>query len=248
MCPICEMPLIAAGTGSSVHDGMLHLQAGAGGFLETAVVERRPLTHTLRTVGKVGYNESGLATITSRVEGYVEKLFVNFTGVEVKKGDHLAEIYSPDLAVAQRELLLGKSDPADHTLMDAARQKMERWGMQPGQIDEFLRSGKVSDRVTLLAPIGDPHRVRAVIRRTQSSAGESANYRTGANTPFASGRYSTTAVMAAAGIGAYKCGNRIDSGSEGTPGSYFTSPPSKAGSRARSTMSSRPAKIRFAGR
>jgi Cu(I)/Ag(I) efflux system membrane fusion protein len=171
-CPICEMPLIRAGGVSGVHGGMLHLANGGAGIVETAAVVRRPLQHTLRALGKVGYNETGLATITSRVEGYVENLFVNFTGVEVKKGDHLVEIYSPELAVAQRELLLGRSDPADRVLQDAARKKMERWGLLPEQIDEFLRSGKVSDRVTLQAPIGGTVTEKMVVQNSMVKPGE----------------------------------------------------------------------------
>jgi len=171
-CPICEMPLIRAGEASSVHDGMVHLKGDGAGIVETAAVERRALQHTLRAVGKVGYNETGLATITSRVEGYVENLFVNFTGVEVKQGDHLVEIYSPDLAVAQRELLLGRNDPVDRVLQDSARKKMERWGLLPEQIDEFLRSGKVSDRVTLQAPTGGTVTEKMVVKNSMVKPGE----------------------------------------------------------------------------
>jgi len=155
-------------------EGTLHVSAAAqkGAALETTAVERRALQHTLRAVGKIGYNESGLTTITSRLEGYVEKLFVNFTGVEVKKGDHFAEIYSPDLAVAQRELQLGKNDTADRTLLDATRKKLERWGLQPEQIDEFLRSGKVTDRVTLLAPRGGTVTEKMVVQNMMVKPGE----------------------------------------------------------------------------
>ena len=65
----------------------------------TASVERRPLIRHLRAVGTVGYNEAGVTTVPSRVQGYVEKLFVSAVGVTVHAGDHLAEIYSPDLTV-----------------------------------------------------------------------------------------------------------------------------------------------------
>ena len=64
--------------------------------VETVPVEKRKLVHDLRAVGKVQYNETALATITSRVDGYVERLFVDYTGVQVKTGDHLVELYSPD--------------------------------------------------------------------------------------------------------------------------------------------------------
>ena len=178
-CPICSMslsqvapipPTAVDGSGASHPALSGHASAMAG--METAMVERRELKHSLLAMGKVGYNEMGLATITSRVEGYVENLFVNFTGVEVKQGDHLVEIYSPDLAVAQRELLLGKSDPADKTLLEAARTKMERWGLQPQQIDAFLRSGKVTERVTLLASIGGTVTEKMVVRNSMVKPGE----------------------------------------------------------------------------
>ncbi|MDZ4289808.1 MAG: efflux RND transporter periplasmic adaptor subunit [Prosthecobacter sp.] len=155
-------------------EGTLHIAelAQERAALETALVERRELKHTLRAFGKIGYNETGLATITSRVEGYVENLFVNFTGVEVKKGDHLAEIYSPDLAVAQRELLLGRNDPADKTLLEAARTKLERWGLLPQQIDEFLREGKVTQRVTLMAPMGGTVTEKMVVQNSMVKPGD----------------------------------------------------------------------------
>lgn len=155
-------------------EGALHIaeaaQERAG--LETSVVVRRELKHSLRAIGKVGYNETGLATITSRVEGYVENLFVNFTGVEVKKGEHLVEIYSPDLAVAQRELMLGRNDPTDKTLLTAAKTKLERWGLLPQQIEEFLRDGKVTERVTLLAPIGGTVTEKMVVQNSMVKPGE----------------------------------------------------------------------------
>ncbi len=155
-------------------EGTLHVAEAAQerAALETVVVERRDLKHSLRVFGKIGYNETGLATITSRVEGYVENLFVNFTGVEVTKGDHLVEIYSPDLAVAQRELLLGSKDPTDKTLLVAARTKLERWGLLPEQIDEFLKNGKVTERVTLMAPMGGTVTEKMVVQNSMVKPGE----------------------------------------------------------------------------
>ncbi len=182
-CPICSMALSRVVSGpkkagaEAAHDmgeGTLHIAAAAQerAALETVVVERRELKHSLRAFAKVGYNETGLATITSRVEGYVENLFVNFTGVEVKKGDHLVEIYSPDLAVAQRELLLGRNDPTDKTLLVAAKTKLERWGLLPEQIAEFLRDGKVTERVTLMAPMGGTVTEKMVVQNSMVKPGD----------------------------------------------------------------------------
>lgn len=155
-------------------EGTLHVAEAARerAALETAVVERRDLKHLLRVFGKIDYNETGLATITSRVEGYVENLFVNFTGVEVKKGDHLVEIYSPDLAVAQRELFLGSRDPTDKTLLAAAKTKLERWGLLPEQIEGFLREGKVTERVTLMAPMDGTVTEKMVVQNSMVKPGE----------------------------------------------------------------------------
>src|SRR6187401_2634808 len=112
-CPICSMPLVRADaaakkSGDTADESMLTLSdhARAMASVETAPVERRKLTQEIRAVGKVQYNERGLATITARVDGYIERLFIDFTGVEVKAGDHLVEIFSPDLIVAQHELLM----------------------------------------------------------------------------------------------------------------------------------------------
>ncbi len=155
-------------------EGSLHIAEAArqNAGLQTAVVTARELKHLLRAVGKVDYNETGLATITSRVEGYVENLFVNFTGVEVKKGDHLVEIYSPDFAVAQRELLLGRNDATDKTLLTAAKQKLERWGLLPQQIETFLSEGKVTERVTLMAPIGGTVTEKMVVQNSMVKPGD----------------------------------------------------------------------------
>ena len=109
-CPICEMPLIPAASASTAagEAPMLQLSehALAMASVETVAVERRPLSRDLRAVGRIEYNESSLATITPRVDGFAERLFVSFTGVEIRKGDHLAEVYSPELLVAQQELLI----------------------------------------------------------------------------------------------------------------------------------------------
>ena len=100
-CPICSMPLVRAGSfakASAGGEAMLtlsdHARAMAG--VETAPVERRKLSREIRAVGKVQYNESALSTITARVDGYIERLFIDYTGVEVKAGDHLVEIRSEE--------------------------------------------------------------------------------------------------------------------------------------------------------
>ena len=73
--------------------------------VKTTTAQVLPLTKTIRTVGLVEYDQRRLNTINTKVEGWVEKLYVNFTGTYVKKGDPLADIYSPELWATQQEFI-----------------------------------------------------------------------------------------------------------------------------------------------
>lgn len=120
--------------------------------VSTAPVERRALVRRLRAVGTVEYNETGLSTVPSRVQGYVEKLLVSSVGLPVKAGDHLAEIYSPDLIMAQQELLSGRDPTAGHLIANAARLKLRRYGISDEVIEQIASSGKAQERLVITAP------------------------------------------------------------------------------------------------
>lgn len=155
-CPICEMPLIvtAAGQIGSGGEPMLELSdhALAMASVETSPVIRRELFRELRAVGKIQYSESSLATITARIDGYAERLFVDFTGVEIKAGDHLAEVYSPDLIAAQQELLIALRSESG-SLAEMAKLKLQRWGLTGEQIAELIKNKTLTDRITLYSPV-----------------------------------------------------------------------------------------------
>ncbi len=178
-CPICEMPLIvatAAGTGSG-GDPMLQLSdhALAMASVETTPVIRKELSRELRAVGKVQYNESSLATVTARVDGYAERLFVNFTGVEIKAGDHLAEVYSPELIVAQQELLIalqGSTGGQVGPLVETAMLKLQRWGLTEDQVQALVENKKIADRVTLYSPIQGTVIEKAILQNSAFMAGD----------------------------------------------------------------------------
>jgi len=178
-CPICEMPLIlaaAAETGSG-GEPMLQLSdhALAMASVETTTVVRRELSRELRAVGKIQYNESSLATVTARVDGYAERLFVNFTGVEIKAGDHLAEVYSPDLIVAQQELLIalqGGTGEHEGPLVETAKLKLQRWGLTEDQITALVANRRITDRVTLYSPIGGTVIEKSILQNSSFKAGD----------------------------------------------------------------------------
>jgi Cu(I)/Ag(I) efflux system membrane fusion protein len=146
--------------------------ARAMASVETVPVQRRRMSREIRVVGKVQYNETGLANITTRVEGYVERLFVDYTGIEVKLGDHLVEIYSPDLLVAQQELLVALESQRNSTVVESAKRKLLLWGLTQEQVDDLVRDKKISDRITLFSPIHGTVVEKMVVQKAMVKPGE----------------------------------------------------------------------------
>lgn len=174
-CPICSMPLIPtkSTTKRTAEVGTIELtdHARAMASVETAPVEMKALSYLVKAVGKISYDETSLATITTRVDGYAERLFVNFTGVEVNKGDHLAEVYSPELVVAQQELLIsaGTSRPE---LLETTKIKLRRLGLADAQVNDLLAKRKVTERMTLLSPISGTVITRNITQNAAFKAGD----------------------------------------------------------------------------
>ncbi|MGK2857799.1 MAG: efflux RND transporter periplasmic adaptor subunit, partial [Thermoanaerobaculia bacterium] len=178
-CPICEMPLIPADAPATNTTGEAILQlsdhALAMASVETAIVTRRALTRELHAIGKIQYDESSLATITARVDGYAERLFVNFTGMEIKAGDHLAEVYSPELLVAQQELLIALQNGGDRrasSLVEAAKLKLQRWGLTTEQITALIEKQSFAERVTLHSPIAGTVIEKSIVQNSAFKAGD----------------------------------------------------------------------------
>lgn len=174
VCPICNMALVLLeGGGSDTPPDQLTLtarQVQQAGVVSEAVL-RRPLYREIDTTGRIDYDERLLTTITSWVRGKsrIEKLHVNYKGLHVHKGDLLAELYSPDLIVAQDEYLIAMQTQADvrglnlrQSLMDAARQKLLDQGMSPDQITQLERAKKVSRTVPIHATASGTVHMRRV--------------------------------------------------------------------------------------
>jgi Cu(I)/Ag(I) efflux system membrane fusion protein len=157
-CPICGMPLSKRKKGEAMLlppgvVGRVQLSPArvrlAG--IRTAEVTVQPLACEIHTVGYVTYDESRRARIVSRVGGYLEKLYVNKSFVEVCEGDPLAEIYSPELYAAAQELLISKN--ASHpTLVGSGRSRLKLLGIDDREIDEILRRGDADYRLVLRSP------------------------------------------------------------------------------------------------
>lgn len=170
-CPICFMDLIPATTGEEEDLGprVLAMSASAAALaeVETAPVQRRHVARPVPMAGKVAFDETRLATITTWVPGRLDRLFVDYTGVTVRPGDHLVELYSPTLYSAQQELLQaiatakkleGSSLELLRTTTDrtvvSARERLRLSGLTEEQIAEVVERGTPSEHVTIHAPSG----------------------------------------------------------------------------------------------
>ncbi len=165
-CPICAMDLIPVTRSSG---GMRTLtispEATALMNVETSPVERRYVEHVIPMVGKVDYDETKLGYITAWVAGRLDRLYVDFTGIEVKKGDHMVYIYSEELYAVQEELIqalkYAKQRPGGTTrfgvgdidLVESAREKLRLVGLTEDQIKKIEASNTPSDHLTIYSPV-----------------------------------------------------------------------------------------------
>ena len=110
LCPICEMDLIPVSAEGAGGLREIKISADAAALLDIRVapVKRQPAAVQLDFLGRVAPDETKVLTTTAWMDGRLDRLFVDYTGISVRKGDAIAEIYSPDLYVGQVELIQAK--------------------------------------------------------------------------------------------------------------------------------------------
>jgi RND family efflux transporter MFP subunit len=131
-----------------------------------APVTREPMAAMLRTTGTVRYDETRLADINVKLEGWIRDLHVDFTGQLVQKGEPLFTLYSPDLLTTQQELLLALktrdqvkdsaiADAREYAsrVVDAARQRLRLWDLPPEDIAALEETGRAPDVITFRSPV-----------------------------------------------------------------------------------------------
>ena len=155
-CPICAMDLIPLRQGG-IQDGSSRVltmsqSARALAEIQTTTVRKDFPEMEVRLVGKIDFDETREKSLTARFPARIEKLFVNYTGIPVKAGEHLAVVYSPDLLSAQREFLTAHKSNPESSITRAAREKLRLWDLLPEQIEEILQKGEASDHFVLKAP------------------------------------------------------------------------------------------------
>ena len=170
-CPLCGMDLVpvsGADDDESLGPRALKLSPRAKKLaaIEVAPIERKFVTSEIRMVGKVDYDETRIGTITAWVPGRIDRLFVDYTGIPVRKGDHMASLYSPKLLAAQEELLqalkaakniqdsgLSRSRETARRTVDSVREKLRLLGLTKAQIAGIEKRGTPADHVTIYAPM-----------------------------------------------------------------------------------------------
>jgi Cu(I)/Ag(I) efflux system membrane fusion protein/cobalt-zinc-cadmium efflux system membrane fusion protein len=133
--------------------------------VRTAPVTRRELGTTIRTVGTLAYDETRVTHVHTKIMGWVEKLFVDYVGKAVRRGEPLLSVYSPQLVSTENEYLLalkGSRQPVDarfpepraaiESLLASSRERLKLWDVSEAQIDELERTGRVQKTFTLYAP------------------------------------------------------------------------------------------------
>jgi Cu(I)/Ag(I) efflux system membrane fusion protein len=125
-----------------------------------------PLSREIRTVAQVTYDETRVRTISPKVDGWVEQLYVNYTGQPIRAGQPVLAVYSPMLVAAQEEMLLAsrltrslsgaESDVRleSRDLEAASRRRLQYWDISPAEIEGVLRSGQARRTMTLRSPFG----------------------------------------------------------------------------------------------
>jgi len=188
-CPICGMALVAAtgAGGTDLAELSVKIEPAQRRLanIETAEAKRKPVSATIQTVGAIAIDESRMSTIASYIDGRLERLFADYTGVDVAEGDHLAVIYSPELYSAQVEYVetrralrkmtsaaLAAVRESQQKLAINSRQRLVELGMTKEQLADLENTGAAQSRLTIYSPIGGTVLEKLAVEGKYVQAGE----------------------------------------------------------------------------
>jgi membrane fusion protein, copper/silver efflux system len=153
---------------SAMPDGAIQVNAEKQQLIgvKFGVAEMGGGSRTIRASGRVAVDETRIGHVHTKVDGWIEHVFADYTGQVVQKGAPLLTVYSPDMLASQHELLLAakaketmrnSSLPAafdqSESLLQAARRRLELWDMSEAQIDQVLRTGEPMKNITVYSPM-----------------------------------------------------------------------------------------------
>jgi Cu(I)/Ag(I) efflux system membrane fusion protein len=157
--------------------------------VRTVKVVIQPMNRVIRTVGRIEFDEKKLATSNTKIEGWIEKLHVDYVGRYVQKGEPLAEIFSPELVATQQEFLnilrwanQGKGVKDERTamllvkdaqtLLEAAKERLRLWDISDDQIGQIEATGKPIRTLTIYSPASGYVTQKMAVQGMRVMAGE----------------------------------------------------------------------------
>lgn len=167
-CPVCAMELVPATTGEGGPSSEITVSTASRRIarIETAAVRVAKSTRVVKAIGELMYDEGSLKTIAAYVDGRIEKLYADYTGVSVSKHDQLALLYSPKLYSGQVELLLARHALAEASnqgrgrvndtrvrLYEGAKRRLIEFGVTDRQLRQLEKENVANSRLELCSPI-----------------------------------------------------------------------------------------------
>lgn len=158
-CPICGMDLVPKSSSkemtidSSIASLAKPVNAQVVATIPAIAPESGTRIFSVALKGRVTYDTRNQTGVSSRVAGRIEKLYIKYNYQPVKQGQLIMEIYSPDLAAAQRELLYISRTANDENMLLRAKQRLSLLGMQTFQIDQVLKTGNIIYRVPVYSSV-----------------------------------------------------------------------------------------------
>jgi membrane fusion protein, copper/silver efflux system len=165
--PDCGMDLVPVYEGESDVQGIKINPVTIQNIgVQTETVERRKLSKVIRTVGKIDYDERRVYSVNSKIMGWVEKLYVDYTGKAVRKGEPLMELYSPELVTTQEEYLqalqyqknlqqssMSEAKKGADGLVQSARRRLLYWDISENEIQGLEERGTPKKTMTIYSPV-----------------------------------------------------------------------------------------------
>ena len=159
-CPICGMKLVKKESSNAKRTTNIQLESllkPTNEFVVSAVpvttMQEKNVPVEINSLGSITYDTRYTNTISSRVSGRIEKLFVKFRYAHIHKGDAIMNIYSPELNTAQQNLIfLLKNDSTNTNLINASKEKLSLLGMSGQQLNEIMRTQKIAYTITVYSP------------------------------------------------------------------------------------------------
>jgi Cu(I)/Ag(I) efflux system membrane fusion protein len=141
--------------------------------VQTGVAETRSIGRTVRTVGRVAIDETRLHKVTTKFDGYIEKLYVDYTGKEVRRGQPLFSVYSPELLATQQEYLLAlKAAKQSPLLLESARRRLQLWDISASDIRRLEQTGETRKSLVISSPANGFVMTKNAIEGARIAAGE----------------------------------------------------------------------------